>query len=302
MKVLVSGATGLVGSALVADLEREHEILRLTRRARRPGSDLSWDPGAGVLERRALEGLDAVVHLAGESIGGRRWNPAHQRRVRESRERGTRLLCDALAALERPPRVLLSASAVGYYGDRGDEVLTEESPPGAGFLAEVAREWEEATAPAERRGIRVVRMRLGIVLAARGGALEPMRRIASLSLFGPLGAGRQWMSWIALDDLVHAFRHALSHETLRGAVNAVAPGAVRQAEFARTLGRVLHRPAFLPAPAMALRLVLGREMADELLLASQRVEPRRLRETGCAFRFPELEPALHHVLRGGTAA
>jgi uncharacterized protein (TIGR01777 family) len=315
---MVSGATGLVGSALAAVLASEHEVVRLTRRTPRPASrgagavagetashpgrapaDLRWNPEAGVLDRAALEGLDAVVHLAGESIAGRRWNAAHKRRVRESRVAGTRLLSEALASLARPPRVLVSSSAIGYYGDRGEDALGEESGSGAGFLAGVAREWEEATAAAGRRGIRVIHLRTGIVLAARGGALEPMRRLFGLGCGGPLGNGRQWMSWIALDDLVFAIAHCLARDDVRGPVNAVAPGAVTQLEFARTLGRVLRRPAWVPAPRAALRLVLGREMADELLLASQRVEPRRLLATGYAFRFPALEPALRHVLHAG---
>ena len=299
MKVLVTGATGLLGSALVAELGKWHQVLRLTRSTPHSASDLRWNPEAFALEREPLEGFDAVVHLAGESIGGRRWNAAHKRRVRESRVRGTRLLCETLAALERPPRVLISASGVGWYGDRGEETLTEESPPGTGFLAGVAREWEAATETAERRGIRVVRLRLGLVLTARGGALEPMRRLTSLGLGGPLGSGRQWLSWIAVDDLLGAVGHALSREPLRGAVNAVAPGAVRQRDFARALARVLERAAWVPTPALALRLALGREMADELLLASQRVEPGRLVETGYAFRFPALEHALRHVLARG---
>jgi uncharacterized protein (TIGR01777 family) len=255
---------------------------------------------AGALEPRGLEGLDAVVHLAGESIGARRWNDAQRRRIRESRVRGTRLLCETLASLARPPRALISASAVGYYGDRGDETLTEDSPAGSGFLADVARAWEEATEPAARHGIRVVRMRQGIVLAAHGGALDPMRRLTMLGLGGPLGSGGQWISWITIDDVVGAIEHALAREGLRGAINAVAPAAVRQREFARTLARALSRPALVPTPALALRLVLGRGMADELLLASQRVEPRRLTETGFTFAFPALEPALAHVLTRGA--
>jgi uncharacterized protein (TIGR01777 family) len=302
VRILVTGATGLVGSALVAALAGGSEVIRLSRRAPRAPGDLQWDPDAGTLARAPLEGLDAVVHLAGESIGGRRWNAAHQRSVRESRVRGTRLLSETLGSLARPPRVLVSASGVGWYGDRGEERLTETSGPGNGFLAEVARAWEEATTPAARRGIRVIHLRSGLVLAPRGGALEPMRRLTGLGLGGPLGGGRQWMSWIAIDDLVSAIAHGLTREELRGPVNMVAPGATRQAEFARTLGRVLSRPAWLPAPRLALRLVLGREMADELLLASQRAEPARLRETGFAFRFPALEPALRHVLgRSQTA-
>jgi hypothetical protein len=296
----------LVGSALVSALERSHPVVRLTRRPPRGPLDLRWDPEAGILDRGALEGLDAVVHLAGESIGARRWSAAHKRRVRDSRVGGTRLLCEALASVARPPRVMVSASGVGYYGDRGDQVLDEQSGPGEGFLARVAVEWEGATEAAELRGIRVVRMRNGLVLAARGGALAPLRALTALGLGGRLGSGRQWWSWIALDDLTGAIEHAIASEALRGAVNAVAPGAVTQLEFARTLARVMRRPALVPTPAFALRLALGREMADELLLASQRVQPRRLLATGYAFRFPALEPALRAALgragRGGERA
>jgi uncharacterized protein (TIGR01777 family) len=299
VRILVTGASGLVGSALVPLLSREHEVFTLGRGAPRTARDLRWDPEAGSLDPRPLEGCDAVVHLAGESIGGRRWNAAHKARIRESRVRGTRLLSESLAALERPPRVLITSSGVGYYGDRGEEALGEESGPGTGFLAGVAVEWEEATSAAAARGIRVIRMRLGLVLAGRGGALEPMRRVFALGLGGPFGSGRQWMSWIALDDLTAVVAHGIARDDLGGAVNAVAPGAVTGREFARVLGRVMKRPALLRAPAFALRLVLGREMADELLLASQRAEPRRLLATGFAFRFPALEPALRHVLGAG---
>jgi len=296
VKILVSGATGLVGSAVVSALEASHEVVRLTRGALRSAGDVAWSPEAGALDRGALEGLGAVVHLAGESIAGGRWSAAHKRGIRDSRVLGTRLLCEALAALARPPRVLVSASAVGYYGDRGDQALDEESGPGTGFLSGVAEEWEEATAAAAKRGIRVIRMRLGLVLAPRGGALAPMRALFRLGLGGPFGRGRQWVSWIALDDLVAAIEYGIATESLGGPVNAVAPGAVTQLEFARTLGRVMRRPALLPAPPFALRLVLGREMADELLLASQRVLPRRLLASGYVFRLPALEPALRRVL------
>lgn len=294
--VLVTGASGLIGSALVPALEAGGaRVLRLGRRQGPEPGRLTWDPDAGVIPRDALEGLDAVVHLAGESIAGGRWTPARKAQLLGSRVGGTRLLSAALAALERPPRVMASASAIGFYGDRGEEALDEESPPGRGFLADLARAWEESTAAAEARGIRIVRLRIAPVLASRGGMLAPMLLPFRLGLGGPLGNGRQWLSWIALDDLVAAIRHVLGDESTRGAVNAAAPGAVTNRDFVRCLGRVLGRPAILRAPAAALRVLLG-EMADEALLASARVVPRRLLERGFTFRFPELEPALRHVL------
>ena len=292
--VLVTGASGLIGSALVPALEAGGA--RVIRLDRRPGpASRAWNPDAGVIPRDALEGLDAVVHLAGESIAGVRWSRARKARLVSSRVDGTALLSAALAALERPPRVLVSASAIGIYGDRDDETLDEDSPPGRGFLADLARAWEGATAAAEARGIRVVRLRIAPVLASRGGMLAPLLPLFRLGLGGPLGSGRQWMSWIALDDLLSAIRHVLDDEASRGPVNAAAPGAVRNREFARCLGRVLARPAILPTPAVALRVVLG-GIADEALLASARVAPRRLLARGFTFRFPELEPALRHVL------
>ncbi len=299
MKTLITGASGLVGSALAASLAAEGEApLALARRGPSAPGALRWDPEAGTIDAQALEGLDAVVHLAGENIGARRWSRARKRRLVESRTRDTRLLAATIAALERPPRVLVSASGVGIYGDRGDEVLSEESVPGKGFLAELARDWEEATAPAERRGVRVVRVRIGLVLAARGGVLARMVPLFRLGLGGRLGHGRQWISWIALDDLVGALRHALTQPGLSGPVNAVAPFPIPNREFTHALARALGRPALLPAPAFALRLALGRERADELLLASQRAQPRRLLASGFAFRFPVLEDALRHVVSG----
>jgi len=254
-----------------------------------------WDPESGALDSSALAGVDAVVHLAGESVAGGRWTEAKKRRIRSSRVDGTRGLAASLARLERPPRVLVSASAVGYYGDRGAELLREGSAPGTGFLAEVCQEWETATEPAARARIRVVRLRIGMVVSRRGGALAAMLTPFRLGAGGPVGGGAQWVSWIAIDDLVAAILHALDTASLAGAVNAVAPEPVQNRELARTLGRVLGRPALLPLPAFAARLLLG-QMADELLLASARVEPARLQATGFAFRHPTLEDALRHEL------
>ena len=296
----VTGASGLVGSALVTGLTSAgHRVVRVVRGAGAAsvaGQRLArWDPESGALEPSALAGADAVVHLAGESVAGGRWTEAKKRRIRSSRVDVTRRLAEALLRLERPPRLLVSASAVGYYGDRGSEILREDSAPGPGFLAEVCREWEAATDPAARAGIRVVRLRIGMVLSRRGGALGAMLTPFRLGAGGPVGSGVQWVSWIAIDDLVGAILHALATESLAGPVNAVAPEPVTNRELARTLGRVLRRPALLPLPAVAARLLFG-QMADELLLASARVEPARLRATGFTFRHARLEDALRHEL------
>jgi uncharacterized protein (TIGR01777 family) len=301
LRVLVSGAGGLVGSALVPFLTTGgHRVTRLTRGRPRPGEDaVYWDPQAGGVDAGALEGLDAVVHLAGEGIASSRWTAAKKAKIRDSRVRGTRLLCEALARLDRPPRVLLCASATGYYGPRGDEVLTEESVAGAGFLAEVCRDWEQATGPAADRGVRVVHLRFGMILSPAGGALAGMLFPFKMGLGGKIGSGRQYVSWIALDDAVGAVHHALITDALSGPVNAVAPRSVTNREFTRALGRVLGRPTFFAMPAFAARLAFG-EMADELLLAGNRVEPRRLLASGYPFRFADLEPALRHLL--GKAA
>ena len=302
MRVLVSGASGMIGGALAAELERAgHRVIRLSRRPARGVNEATWDPARSRLDRDALRGIDAAVHLAGESVGGGPWSRERKASVLGSRTEGTRLLAETLATLEPRPEVMVSASAVGLYGDRGDERLTEDAAPGSGFLADVARAWEESTLAAERAGVRVVRLRTALVLAPRGGALARMLPPFRLGLGGPLGSGRQWWSWIQLDDLVRAIAHALEHRELRGAVNAAAPGAVTNAEFARTLGRVLRRPAAVPAPAWALRALLGAEFADQMLLASQRVEPARLLASGFTFRFAGLEDALRHTLAGNTA-
>lgn len=297
MKVLLSGSSGLVGSALVPFLtDAGHQVIRLVRsQPRLEGAEIRWDPEAGDIDAAGLKGLDAAVHLAGESIAAGRWTAAKKARILESRVKGTRLLAEALAGLEQPPKVLVSASAVGYYGDRGEEILREESDSGSAFLSEVCRQWEAATGPAAAGGIRVVNLRFGIILSAAGGALPRLLTPFRLGLGGTLGSGKQFMSWIAIDDVIGVILHALTTETLRGPVNAVAPQPVTNREFTKTLGRVLERPTLFPIPAFAARLAFG-EMADELLLASQRVEPARLLASGYRFQFPELEGALRHLL------
>ena len=300
MRVAVTGSTGLVGSEVSAALAASgQEVVRLVRRAPAPGERaVRWDPAKGEVDAAGLEGLDAVVHLAGENVGSGRWSLARKAAIRDSRVVGTRLLCGALAGLDRPPKTLVCASAVGYYGDRGEEALTEESPPGAGFLAEVCREWEAASEPASRKGIRVVTLRIGVVLSPKGGALPRMLPPFRAGFGGVLGGGRQYVSWIALDDLSLVILHALRRSDLDGPVNAVAPRPVTNREFTEALGKVLSRPTPFPVPAFALRLAMGREMADALLLASARVLPRRLEETGYPFRFPGLSEALRHLIGG----
>ena len=298
MKLLISGSHGLVGKALVKSLESEgHEIFRLVRHAPASDSEIEWSPDRYSIALARLEGFDAVVHLAGESIASGRWDEEKKRRIRESRVKGTKLLSDALANLARPPKTLISASAIGYYGNRGDELLTETSPPGDDFLASVCVEWENSTAHAAEKGIRVVNTRFGIILDSEGGALAKMLTPFRMGVGGKIGSGKQWMSWIALDDVVGAIRGALTNETLNGPVNFVAPHPVTNAEFTKALGRALSRPTFFPIPAFGARLVFG-EMADALLLSSQRVDAKRLKEAGYQFSFPQLEGALRHVLSG----
>jgi uncharacterized protein len=295
MNVLVTGASGFIGSALVARLTAEgHSVRRLTRRTPAGPREFRWDPQGGSIEPAALESLDAAIHLAGETVDGR-WTAAKKERIRRSRVDGTRTLSNALAAVGPRPSVLVCASAVGLYGDRGDEELTEASPPGDSFLAEVVTEWEAASSPADEAGIRVVRLRFGIVLSPEGGALRRMLLPFRLGLGGRFGSGRQWMSWISLDDVVGAIGHALVTDRLTGAANAVAPSPVTNAAFTKALGRVLHRPTVLAVPAPVLRVALG-EFAGELL-SSVRVLQRRLAQSGYEFRHPELEPALGDLLR-----
>ncbi|MBW6504579.1 TIGR01777 family oxidoreductase [bacterium] len=298
MRVAVSGSTGLVGSEVVTVLSAGgHDVVRLVRRVPDPGEKaVRWDPEKGEVDAAGLEGLDAVVHLAGENVGSGRWNAARKAAIRDSRVKGTRLLCEALAGLVRPPETLVCASAVGYYGDRGEEVLTEESPPGAGFLPEVSREWEAASGAASRKGIRVVTLRIGMVLSPKGGGLARMLPLFRAGLGGVIGGGRQYVSWVSLDDLPNIILHTLRRGDLRGPVNAVAPRPVTNREFTEALGKALSRPTPLPVPAFALRLAVGGEMADALLLSSARVVPERLIDTGYAFLSAELEPALRRLL------
>jgi uncharacterized protein (TIGR01777 family) len=297
MRILVTGSSGLIGSALLPVLRASgHDVEPLLRTgAARDTGAPTWDPATGQIDPAALAGIDAVVHLAGENIASGRWTAAKKSRIYSSRIDGTRALVDALRALTSRPPVLIAASAIGYYGHRNADVVDEDSAPGAGFLAEVVRDWEAAATPAAQAGIRVVHLRFGVVLSAAGGALAAMLPPFRLGVGGPLGSGTQFMSWIAIDDAVGAIVHALSKPDLRGPVNAVAPHPVTNREFAATLGRVLSRPAVLPLPAFVVRLAFG-EMGEELLLASTRVDATRLLDSGYEFRFPELEPALRHVL------
>src|SRR5918997_1661859 len=295
MKVLISGATGLIGSALIPELESGgHQTTRLTR-SPRSGGDVRWSPDAGEIDVSRLEGHDAVVHLAGESIGEGRWTREKKRRILESRTRGTRLLAEKVANLSEPPRVMVGASAVGYYGDRGNELLREDSGPGNNFLAEVCQVWEKAADPAREAGIRVVHTRFGVVLSPKGGALGTTLPIFKLGGGGRIGSGRQYWSWVALDDVVGSIIHALENDSVEGPVNVGSPDPLTNAEYTKVLGKVLNRPTVFPLPAPAARLMLG-EITDELLLASARVEPVRLQEAGYYFRHPELEGALRHLL------
>ena len=297
MIVAITGSSGLLGSALVASLLADgHGVIRVIRREPRPGERaLRWDPSTGSITPAGPALADAVVHLAGETVVAARWTAATKRRIRDSRVAATRRLVETLLRLPKPPAVVVTASATGYYGSRGDEVLTEASGPGTGFLAEVARDWEKAADAAGSRGIRVVSLRIGIVLSPAGGALAKMLTPFRLGLGGVLGGGAQWMSWIALDDTIGAIRHTLTTDALRGPINVVAPTPVTNREFTRTLGRVLRRPTLVPMPAFALRLALG-QMADDLVLSSQRVTSARLQSSGYTFRYPTLEGALRSSL------
>jgi uncharacterized protein len=294
-RVLVSGVSGPIGRAFLASFApKGTEIVRLVRGRAQNAAQVSWDPLA-TLSPAAVSGFDAVVHLAGESVVGR-WTNEKKSAIRDSRVLGTRGLASALAQSGAKPRVLVCASAVGFYGNGGEELLREESPAGQGFLAEVCREWEEASRTAAEAGIRTVNMRIGLVLSAQGGALGNMLKPFKLGLGGRIGSGRQWWSWIHVNDIVGGIHHAIGTESLSGPVNFVAPNPVRNAEFTKVLASVLSRPAFFPVPEFAVRLAFGRMAAEELLLASQRVDPAKLRGSGYTFRFSELRAAVEDLV------
>jgi len=300
--VAITGASGLIGSALVPALEGDgHRVMRVGRGDVSGTDALRWDPAAGAIDAAALEGVGAVVHLAGAGIGDKKWTPQRKQEIRESRTRGTTVLCDALASLSAKPAVLVSASGVDYYGAHGDEPLTEDSPAGDGFLAEVCVEWEAATAPAEQAGIRVVRMRTGPVLSADGGVLKRMLFPFKVGLGGRIGTGKQWMSWISIVDHVGAIRHVLEREEVSGPVNSTAPTPVTNAEYTKTLGSVVRRPTAIPTPITPLKVLYGMELVHSLLLTGQRVLPQRLLDTGYRFEHPELEPALRALLKKPAA-
>jgi uncharacterized protein (TIGR01777 family) len=298
-RILISGASGLVGSVLLPSLKNNGvEVTRLTRGGREnsagSGPTIPWDP-AQPISAKAVSGFDAVIHLAGESLIGR-WTASKKASIRDSRILGTRNLALALANAQERPSVFISASAIGYYGNRGDELLNEESAPGSGFTADVSREWEAATQPALDAGIRTAHLRTGIVLSTAGGALSKMLLPFKMGVGGRIGDGRQWMSWIDIQDMAGAIHHILKSDLLQGAVNLVAPKPVTNEEFTKTLARVLSRPTIFSVPAFAAKLVFG-QMAEELLLASQRVEPTRLITSGYPFRFGDLQASLQAMLR-----
>ncbi|SRR5579871_45457 len=302
MHVLVSGTSGLVGKALLAALRAAgHSATALLRPSTHIPDDfkfgrVAWDPAKNYIDAEALHRLDAVVHLAGENIASGRWTESRKREIRASRVDSTRLLAETVAKRVPKPATFVCASAIGYYGDRGTDIMTEESAAGPGYLCEVCKAWEDAMLPAEAAGIRVVRLRIGVVLSTRGGALGKMLLPFKMGVGGRIGTGSQFMSWVAIDDVVRAILFSLETESLRGAVNAVAPRAVTNGEFTRTLGAALSRPTVFPMPEFAARLALG-EMADALLLASTRVVPKRLQESGFTFQYPELDGALRAILK-----
>jgi uncharacterized protein len=304
VEVLVTGASGFIGSALVLSLVSagHRPIVAVRGRDVPAGVDgIAWDPDAGTIDAQALEGIGAVVHLAGAGIADRRWTDARKRLILQSRTKGTELLVSTLTRLDRKPAVLVSGSAVGYYGDRGDEVLTEESPPGTDFAAQVCQRWETAAEPATEAGVRLVTIRTGIVLGSQGGMLARVALPFRLGLGGRIGPGRQYISWIALEDQLAAILYALQHDSLRGPANFTAPNPVTNAELTSVLGRVVHRPTLLPTPVPALRAMYGPELVETLLLGGQRVFPRALEAAGFSFAHPALEAALRAALHASPS-
>jgi uncharacterized protein len=295
MRVLIAGASGLVGSALIPVLETKGaEVTRLVRTS--PGAGkIEWHPNNDQIDATKLEGFDAIINFAGENIAGGRWTDEQKRKIHDSRVNGTHLLSEAMAKLKQPPKVFLCASATGIYGDRGDEILDEQSDSGGGFLAGVCREWEQATEPAVAAGVRTVQLRFGPILAREGGMLAKLLTPFKMGMGGKVGSGKQYISWVAIDDAVGAIKLALNDESIRGPLNIVSPHPVTNEEFTKTLGHVLSRPTALAMPAFAVRLAFG-EMADEMLLTSQRVIPKRLNDAGYEFEYPELEGALRKHL------
>jgi uncharacterized protein (TIGR01777 family) len=295
MKILIAGASGLVGSALVPKLKAAGaEVTPLVRSAAKSG-EIEWHPDRGSIDTPALEGFDAVINLAGDGIANGRWTEEKKRRIVDSRVNGTRLLSETMANLSRKPATFINASAIGFYGNRGDELVDEDSGPGEGFLAGVCRQWESATAPAEQAGIRVVKLRLGVILTKDGGIMGSMLAPFKLGLGGKVGSGKQVISWVAMDDVVAAISFILQNESARGPINVVAPHPATNEEFTKTLGRVLSRPTFMTMPAFAARLAFG-EMADEMMLSSTRVAGKVLNDAGFKFQFPELEGAVRAML------
>lgn len=297
MKILITGSSGLVGTSLVSFLVKNNcEVFRLVRNnIQKKENTIFWYPDYGILDKDCLEGFDVIIHLAGESIAGFRWTEKKKRKIYNSRINSTKLLVEKVTNLVKRPKVLICASAIGYYGNRGDEILTEESGAGTGFLAHTAYEWENATKPAIEIGIRVVNLRIGIVLSSAGGALSSMLLPFKSGLGGILGNGKQYWSWISIDDLTYIIMESIVNNDLYGPVNAVSPNPVTNYEFTKTLGKILKRPTILPMPAFMVRLIFG-EMGDELFLASTRVQPKKLLLAGFKFRYPYLEDALKHIL------
>ena len=297
MRILISGSHGLVGKALISELSKDaHDIVSLVRHKSEGASEIEWHPNQGSVDSERLTGFDLVVHLAGESIASGRWTDEKKRKIRDSRVKGTTLLSEALARSLKPPALFISASAIGYYGNRGDELLNEKSAPGNDFLSEVCVAWEKATAEAEAKGIRTVHTRFGIILDQEGGALAKMLTPFRMGVGGRIGDGKQWMSWIALADVIKGLKFVIQNKSITGPVNFVAPNPVTNGDFTKTLGDALSRPTLFPMPSFVARLAFG-EMADALLLSSASVEPKRLRDSGFRFEFEKLQPALEAILK-----